>query len=355
MDLLSVRAIASIDDVVKTLLAAQNLPRNTRDIFVEDSTLIHAVTRLCPTNKKATVYEAKTGMIPNLDDVPLLICFVLQFAFSTNLLDFKLSPSNQAGVFMGYAKLRHVFGAVIQVGQRLCDSTSRCKLCVASFPSFQQVTFLKCCELSWLLTLSSYSQNKEGSVSSDKSASEMEYLSLYSAESFVEGVGPPEIFLNNNQTYDKEIDINHKEQIALEQLTIPVFEATAKSKADNEDDSFLTLSSLHSQDSSLHVEQNQKIDISRPKHTASTDVIVAPRFTEGELSANRTLLVSRILVRTFGKLGNFTGVLSSYDTVHVQYRIDLSADNKHELISFDDILSLLPNTWLYKRAHACLA
>ena len=64
MDLLSVRAIASIDDVVKTLLAAQNLPRNTWDILVEHSTWIHAVTRLCPTNKKVTVYEAETGMIP---------------------------------------------------------------------------------------------------------------------------------------------------------------------------------------------------------------------------------------------------------------------------------------------------
>jgi len=58
------RAIALIDNMVKTLLAAQNLPRNTWDILVEHSTWIHAVTRLCPTNKKVTVYEAETGMIP---------------------------------------------------------------------------------------------------------------------------------------------------------------------------------------------------------------------------------------------------------------------------------------------------
>jgi len=79
---------------------------------------------------------------------------------------------------------------------------------------------------------------------------------------------------------------------------------------------FLNLSSFHSQDSTLHVEQNQKIDISRPKHTASTDVIVAPKFTEAVLRANRTVLVGRILVHNFGKLGNFKGVVSSYDAIH---------------------------------------
>ena len=96
--------------------------------------------------------------------------------------------------------------------------------------------------------------------------------------------------MNDNQTSDKGTDINQEIQIALQQLAIPVPEtrATAKSKADNEDDGCLILSSLHSQDSTLHDEQNQKIDISRPKHTAWTDVTVAPKFTEGELRAKRT-------------------------------------------------------------------
>jgi len=175
-------------------------------------------------------------------------------------------------------------------------------------------------------------------------------------QKFVEGVRTSEIFWNDNQTSDKGTDINQKVQIALQQLAIPVREtrATAKSKADTEDASFLTLSSLHSQDSTL-VEQNQKIDIPRPKHTVSTDVKVAPKFTAGELRANRTLLVGRILVRNFGKLGNFKGVASSYDAVHEEYRIDFSADNTYELLSFDDMLTLLPNTWLFKRAHANIA
>ena len=44
------RAIALIDNIVKTLLAAQKLPCNTWDILVEHSTLIYDVTPLYPTH-----------------------------------------------------------------------------------------------------------------------------------------------------------------------------------------------------------------------------------------------------------------------------------------------------------------
>jgi len=311
---------------------------------VENSTLIHAVTRLCPTNKIVTECEAETGMIPNLDDIPPVGCFAIRFLDKLDRKDFKLSPANQAGVFMGYATLQHVFGAVIQVGSNAYVTARHNVSYVLHHFLHSNNSHSSNAELSWLHTLLAGSQNKKGSVSFNKSASEIEDVSLYCAESFVERVETHEIFVNDNQTSDKGSEINQEVQIALQQLVIPVREtrATAKSKADTEDASFLSLSSLHSPDSNL-VEQNQKIDISRPKHAASTDVIVAPKFTEGELRANRTLLAARILVRNFGKLGNFEGVVSSYDAVHEEYRIDFSADNTYELLSFDDVLTLLPN------------
>ena len=83
---------------------------------MEHSTLTHAVTHLCPTNKKVAVYEAETGMIPNLDDIPPVGCIAIRFLDKLDRKDFKLSPANQAGVFMGRPTLRHVFGAVMQVG-----------------------------------------------------------------------------------------------------------------------------------------------------------------------------------------------------------------------------------------------
>jgi len=206
----------------------------------EHSTLIHAVTRLCPTNEKVTVYEAETGMIPNLDDIPPVGCFAIRFLDKLDRKDFKLSPANQA-------TLRHVFGSVIQVGSdAYVTARHNVSYVLDHFPHSNK-SHSSSAELSWLHTLLAKSQNKEGSVSSDKSASEIEDVSLYCAESFVEGVGTPEICLNDKQNSDKGTDINQEVQIALQQLAIPVREtrATAKSKADTEDASFLTLSSLH--------------------------------------------------------------------------------------------------------------
>jgi len=88
-------AIALIDNMVRTLLAAQNLPSNTWNILVEHSILIHAVTRLCPTNKKVTVYETETGMIPNLDEIPPVGCFAIRFLDKLDKLDRVISSSHQ--------------------------------------------------------------------------------------------------------------------------------------------------------------------------------------------------------------------------------------------------------------------
>jgi len=145
----------------------------------EHSTLIHAVTRLCPTNKKVTVYEAETGMIPNLDDIPPVGCFAIRFLDKLDRKDFKLSPANQAGVFMGYATLRHVFGAVIQVRSNAYVTARHNVSYVLNHFPHSNKSHSSNAELSWLHTLLAKSQNKEGSVSSDKSASEIEDVSLY--------------------------------------------------------------------------------------------------------------------------------------------------------------------------------
>jgi len=187
-------------------------------------------------------------MISNLKDIPPMGCFAIRFLDKLDRKDFKLSPANQAGVFMRYATLRHVFGAVIQVGSNAYVTARHNLIYVLDHFPHSNKSHSSNAELSWLHTLLAKPQNKEGSVSSDKCASKIEDVSLYCAESFVEGVGTPEIFLNDNQTSDKGTDINQEVEVALQQLAILVGEtrATAKSKADTEDAGFLTLSSIHS-------------------------------------------------------------------------------------------------------------
>jgi len=67
---------------------------------------IHTVKWSCPTNKKVIVYEAETGTISNLNDIPQVGCFAIRFLDKLDKKDFKLLPANQAGVFIGPSILR---------------------------------------------------------------------------------------------------------------------------------------------------------------------------------------------------------------------------------------------------------
>ena len=65
------------------------------------------MTQSCPTDHGITIYEAETGLIPDLDALPPLGCFGVRYLSKIDRKDFKLSPKNQAGVFLGFATLRN--------------------------------------------------------------------------------------------------------------------------------------------------------------------------------------------------------------------------------------------------------
>jgi len=81
--------------------------------------LLKAVTQSCPTDVSITVYEAETGMIPDLDLIPPLGCFDFRYLSKLDRKDFKLSPKNQAGVFLGFATLdKGTYGSILMIGER---------------------------------------------------------------------------------------------------------------------------------------------------------------------------------------------------------------------------------------------
>ena len=71
----------------------------------------------CPVNKDITVYECETGEIPNLDAIPEVGSFAVRHLAKIKKSDFKLSPKNQAGVFVGFATLKGTYGSVLMVGE----------------------------------------------------------------------------------------------------------------------------------------------------------------------------------------------------------------------------------------------
>jgi hypothetical protein len=100
------KAIQDIDYMVACIMADKNLPKNCWDIVGEHSTLINTCLNLCPMHKDITIYECKTGEIPNLDAIPEVGSFAVRHLAKIKKTDFKLSPKNEAGVFMGFATLK---------------------------------------------------------------------------------------------------------------------------------------------------------------------------------------------------------------------------------------------------------
>ena len=77
------------------------------------------MTQSCPTDHGITIYEAETGLIPDLDALPPLGCFGVRYLSKIDRKDFKLFPKNQAGVFLGFATLRNgTYGCILRIGDR---------------------------------------------------------------------------------------------------------------------------------------------------------------------------------------------------------------------------------------------
>ena len=58
-------------------------------------------------------------IIPDLDLIPPLGCFGFRYLSKLDCKGFKLSPKNQAGVFLGFATLeKGTYGSILMVGER---------------------------------------------------------------------------------------------------------------------------------------------------------------------------------------------------------------------------------------------
>jgi hypothetical protein len=73
------RAIDEIDRMVAASLLDSNIPKCYWDIVGEHCSLLNAVTQSCPTDHGITIYEAETGLIPDLDALPPLGCFGVRY------------------------------------------------------------------------------------------------------------------------------------------------------------------------------------------------------------------------------------------------------------------------------------
>jgi len=347
------RGIALVDSMLKTWLSDCNLPRHMWDVLAEHATLIIAVTKLCPTNKKITVYEAETNMIPNLDQIPPVGCFAVRAIEKILRKDFTFSPANQPGIFLGFGTLRKVFGAILQIGtSSFLSARDNVSYITDNFPHTNKSQSSNP-ELTWLQSLLQ-SQNRlmQDTVSTEQISREIEDTFLYCLDAPADGVGTPEIF-DTGEDAGSIFTQNSEVQHALEHLAIPVrMTRSATMPKVDATNSTLPLKRPSSHDSLINNEQKSKAQTNK-EHAVTTAVTVP--FSEGELRSNCTLIIGRPILRKFGNLDIFRCVFTSYDSMTELYHIDFKADSACKLFSFEDILELIPASWIAKSTKANIA
>jgi len=113
------RAIDETCRMVAVVMLEINVPKYAWDIVGEHCSLINAVTQSCPTDSSITIYEAESGMIPDLDKIPPFGCVAIRYLRKLDRKDFKLSPKNQDGVFFGFATFSNgTYRSVLLIGDR---------------------------------------------------------------------------------------------------------------------------------------------------------------------------------------------------------------------------------------------
>jgi hypothetical protein len=101
--------------------------------------------------------------------------------------------------------------------------------------------------------------------------------------------------------------------------------------------------------SSLTREKSASI---KPKAPSAQTKPSIKSLTENALRANKTLLIGRRIKIHFPNYGGSWGEVVSYDVDKDLYKIEFAVDSYVHYMTFEDVLTVLPNSWFGKQAAA---
>lgn len=64
--------------MLRAYLVDSHIPLAYWDYVVEHASLVHCMSTICPNDSTKTIFEAETGVIPNLDLLPRLGCLAVR-------------------------------------------------------------------------------------------------------------------------------------------------------------------------------------------------------------------------------------------------------------------------------------
>ena len=106
--------VGHLDNAVKTVMVDANLPPAAWEAVGEHMSMLQDCVRPSPLDGTVSCFEAAFGEIPDLDLIPPPGCLAVQnLADKKTRHDFKLSPANRCGVFLGVGHLDDTHGFII--------------------------------------------------------------------------------------------------------------------------------------------------------------------------------------------------------------------------------------------------
>jgi len=95
------KAIGDLDRNTRAVMADANIPPIYWDVVVQHVALLNACTSPSICDPSITIFEADTGVVPDLAVFPPSGCFCLRYREKIERADVKLDAQNEPGVFLG--------------------------------------------------------------------------------------------------------------------------------------------------------------------------------------------------------------------------------------------------------------
>ena len=337
--------IGSLDNLVKTSMMEANLPAAAWECVGQHIAMLQDCIRPCPSNEDISCHEAATGEIPDIDLFPPVGCLACQnLADKKVRSDFKLSPANRCGVFLGLGELNDCPGALILHENRLVvghDNVTFLKemmplaKCDTQNPTWEPIRkLLQDChgtsEESTPQVELTIPQNVEGTDDPDSDPDEVdaevtEVLSQIS-------VDPSAIPTATSEPQMPSVPQTRQETAAFDDEVNRLILQASEQLDDDPNLKAAEMTFARSAYSSARVRRCQR-------RANAHQTLVDPL----DLLANKTLIIGSFVDRDYGFGHSARGTIVEYDAGSDRYHI-LFPDGQDEYLHFDDLFEALPDT-----------
>ena len=348
--------IRHLSNSVKCTMAHRNIPADLWHIVGEYLTLVTSCTRASPLNKQISCHEAATSELPDLDMLPPVGCMAIRNLDKIDRSDFKLSPANEAAVFIGLAHLGETFGSVLMTEKSLVVARDNVHYLKDYFPLTTQPPG----HVDWKYLHQLMHYGSSARVSADGGGAPQESQDT---------LEQPAIDANDDLIADDDsdpevIDAELDAILAHMPKVVAVAQENDSSEFQSEDSAALRgiAADVAAEDQGIAHTRARRLSMVNPPKTAASAAGLQKQkapgarlkpsaskvsFTIDHLKANKLIVLGRRLMRHFPDHGGAWGCIKSYDSKADTYHLTY-ADGWEEQLPFDDLLRLLPKSWLAK-------